>query len=1147
MSTKKNIALMLLSSLMFTPAMAYHFPWDQGHDTTFENPDPLSPPPPPEEDSCGNSQTGSPVYLKSGHLVWSEIDAKLAGQNPLTIKRVFNSSEPKDGPFGKGWTFSCETSLFKIVGTEEVNTQTQNTSAYILRLSNGRRLRFEKDDNGQFIAPKRFKGYIEEGVNPKVKYPDGEELQFTASGNILKKTDSNGNEIAYQYDEFDRVISFANNSGQQFIFTYGPSGRIDTVNDQTGRQWFYDYNSNGELISVIDPTLAEREYSYNTLKLNGDAHLYSQLTSATDATGSPIINVTYNGSRVNSYSEGANVYTYTYTNSTNVSKTDSTGTTWQFKLNAEGQKVETNISGIIAKTIRDENGRLIKQVSPTGVEKIITRDPLGRPASITDGRIPVTYSYTDNSSRPSNITVGDRATGFTYDLNGNITTITDAKSKTLRFEYDLQGRLVKSQDENQQETSLTYNSSGFVTSITNPQQTVQFGLDAHGRMISVTDGDNQTTTIKRDNLGRVIEQTSPALEITKFSYDAAGRLLIVTAPNDATETYQYDNFGRLVTLTRYDGSTENYTYRADNLVKTKVDPSGITTTYDYDTKKRLVKLSIGNEVIDYSYNSLGQVTTADNGYSVITYSYDNWGRLLSTIQDGVKQELTYNNYNEPTSWSFAGDTVNYQYDKLGQLEQMTTPAGQYAFNWDPRGYLVQQKNPDGLILDQVFNDAGQLTSKQYSGTYAKHWQYSYSTNGLLTGIAEDGTEQSYLYDAANRLTSANTQTGNYDYSYDNLGNRLDFGGEYDVSGKLLEDSTYKYTYDQRGNLIKQVTLDDKQVETFTYNDLARLVGYSKSIDSQLATQASYVYDATGRRISKTVNDVETRFSWNGNSLIAEGSAADPLAQKYTYGPTGFSPMQMTNSAGTASLVADHLSAPRAALIGSSPVWENSYSPYGVDKGEYNNSFDLNIRLPGQYADNEKGSFYNRFRDYNPNIGRYIQSDPIGLLGGINTYGYVYGSPINYTDSYGHSATAAIGGWISTDTAIPDPSDIAWPKWVGYGALLSGAVLIDWIYYNETSNDEGNSNQCPIPGTTPGDKTKGKTKNFDKPGGFDQANIDFDNLNPENIKDIIDGKGGKGRTGVLPDGTRINVRPNSSDGRPTVEIQNGKKKIKVRYY
>ena len=71
-----------------------------------------------------------------------------------------------------------------------------------------------------------------------------------------------------------------------------------------------------------------------------------------------------------------------------------------------------------------------------------------------------------------------------------------------------------------------------------------------------------------------------------------------------------------------------------------------------------------------------------------------------------------------------------------------------------------------------------------------------------------------------------------------------------------------------------------------------------------------------------------------------------------------------------------------------------------------NALGQNVRFPGSTTTGETGYYYNYYRDYDPSLGRYIQSDPIGLRGGVNTYGYVYQNPLRYSDPSGESATLA---------------------------------------------------------------------------------------------------------------------------------------------
>lgn len=82
------------------------------------------------------------------------------------------------------------------------------------------------------------------------------------------------------------------------------------------------------------------------------------------------------------------------------------------------------------------------------------------------------------------------------------------------------------------------------------------------------------------------------------------------------------------------------------------------------------------------------------------------------------------------------------------------------------------------------------------------------------------------------------------------------------------------------------------------------------------------------------------------------------------------------------------------------VWAGQYSPFGEVTETVNNAVQQDLRFPGQLLDRETGLHYNYFRDYNPQTGRYTQSDPIGLEGGVNTFVYVDNNPVSNIDPDG---------------------------------------------------------------------------------------------------------------------------------------------------
>ncbi len=241
---------------------------------------------------------------------------------------------------------------------------------------------------------------------------------------------------------------------------------------------------------------------------------------------------------------------------------------------------------------------------------------------------------------------------------------------------------------------------------------------------------------------------------------------------------------------------------------------------------------------------------------------------------------------------------------------------------------------------------------------------------------------------------------------------------------------------------------------------------------------------------------------------------------------------------------DHLGTPQVLSDASGKVaWQGHYRPFGeadITVAKVEN----NIRFPGQYFDADTGLHYNYFRDYDPGTGRYVQSDPIGLNGGINTYGYAYSSPANYTDRYGlNPALAACG--------LNPPACAGVGKLIVDGLTVvagtAGLVCHALGYCSESSEEDTSDNEsewCPDPDSIPdldwGDPSNPPVgadgqpwpwRGPDDPGGKRGAYVDPNNPGVSTHPDLNHSppigphwdytdrsKGKKGKVRIFPDGT-----------------------------
>ena len=152
-------------------------------------------------------------------------------------------------------------------------------------------------------------------------------------------------------------------------------------------------------------------------------------------------------------------------------------------------------------------------------------------------------------------------------------------------------------------------------------------------------------------------------------------------------------------------------------------------------------------------------------------------------------------------------------------------------------------------------------------------------------------------------------------------------------------------------------------------------------------------------MKKVVNSVTTIFHYSLNGqLIAESDSAGTISAEYVY--LNGQPLAKIEGVNTYYYHNDHLATPQKMTDSSGTVvWAADYKPFGEATVTVS-TITNNLRFPGQYYDAETGTLYNYFRDYNPVTGKYIESDPIGLRGGINLYVYVGNNPLSFVDPYG---------------------------------------------------------------------------------------------------------------------------------------------------
>ncbi|MFQ5857788.1 MAG: RHS repeat domain-containing protein [Anaerolineae bacterium] len=441
----------------------------------------------------------------------------------------------------------------------------------------------------------------------------------------------------------------------------------------------------------------------------------------------------------------------------------------------------------------------------------------------------------------------------------------------------------------------------------------------------------------------------------------------------------------------------------------------------------------------FAYDNLGNLTSAADNDSSLAFTYDALSRLTqaqtgaTVAQPATSTTYTYDmNGNRLSMTDPQAGVTNYVYDALNRLISLASPQGTSTFAYDALSRRTALSLPNGATATYTYDAASQLLSlvHQLSGSPIASFSYTYDQVGNRTSLTDLDGAHNFVYDTLSRLNQAtHPQPANpaETFTYDPVGNRtssqLATGQIHDAANRLTEDSNFTYTYDANGNLTTKTDKVTGGITAYTYDAEDLLIRVDKP-----GLVAKYRYDVLSRRIEKVVNGVATRYIYDNEDILLELDGSNQVAARYTHGPGMDEPLINTRGGQSFFYHVDDLGS----------VWDLTddvgitvrsltYDSFGRIVAQ-TGSVDTPYTYTAREFDPETGLYYYRARYYDPTIGRFLQEDPIGFMGGTNFYAYVRGNPQRFIDPLGLQPIVGIADMIRVR-----------PGSVGFGA---SALILD---------------------------------------------------------------------------------------------------------
>nr|WP_249025297.1 DUF6883 domain-containing protein [Neisseria canis] len=768
--------------------------------------------------------------------------------------------------------------------------------------------------------------------------------QYSNEGQIETIVRPDGAMLHFDYDDSYRLIRKSDAEGHYDSYTYDEAGNLLTHTDPLKHTTRFEYAGNGLLLSVTDPKGSTTEYHYD--------HNH-QPDLITDCSG------------------------------------------YQTKLayTPEGQLARiTDALGQHTEYHYDANRNLTLALYPDGSKETFRYDAADRLTSHTDGEGHTTaYEYGQDGLPTQRTNALGHTFGYHYDQARRLIGLTNENGARYRFAYDVLDRLVAESGFDHKLTAYHYNAGNELV------QQNEYGDDASiAAKLMAQYGGQPVKSTDRTPLSDGLKDKTP-LRITEFQRDILGRL---------KHTLAHDNTGNIQeTAYHYDLN--------GNLVRAANRHS--ITCFDYNPNGQLIgqhqwevptkEENARNGLIDTDwrdpqYDMLFQPITKS-----IHYHYDfNGNRTTTVLPDGRQINYLYYGSGHLHQINLDGEVVSdIERDKLHREIQRTQGALTSRYELDPLGRLKKQI----AALDSL-SESGRGKSKTaagYSQTAVKR-SYGYDKTGNLLHSSDQRTGTTHFeYDKLGQPLKVQNQTFAFDPAY----NLINEYGEQVKDNRIAAYNGIKFIYDDFGNTIHKEHSDGSTQNLYydLFDRLVKVETFKKNAetgewDKEIWT---FEYDALDRRVSKgrlkaengkDILDSEIAFLWDGSHLLQETHSDDlytyiytdqdsyePLAQIHNYTNTESESKQEINY-----FHCDQIGIPREMTDKNGKLlWFGEYDAWGklVKETNVTGSAHQPFRLQNQYCDSEIRLHYNFFRYYDSDVGRFVNQDPIGLLGGDNSY------------------------------------------------------------------------------------------------------------------------------------------------------------------